>query len=82
MTATLYMFEMAADQPWVFSAAQLAELADLERRCDRVFDRRETAALVFRLSRAAPQVDRSLRLPPEWVLTAGRPPQRRSEEVK
>ena len=75
VTAMLYMLEMAIDRPEAFSASQLGELAELERRCRRVFDLTETAALIIRLSRAPTQHERSVRLPPETVLTAGRPPQ-------
>ena len=75
VTTMLFMLEMAVDQPDVFSADQLAELAEVQRRCGRVFDLNATAALMMRLSRAPTQHERSLRLPPEWVLTAGRPPQ-------
>ncbi|MET0911392.1 MAG: hypothetical protein ABWZ99_18150, partial [Ilumatobacteraceae bacterium] len=56
-----------------------AELADLRRRFGRVFDLTQPAALMMRLSQAPTQHERSLRLPPEWVLTAGRPPQRIGE---
>jgi molybdopterin/thiamine biosynthesis adenylyltransferase/nitroreductase len=79
VTAMLYMLEMAVDRPDAFSDVQLAELADLRRRCGRVFDLTQPAALMMRLSQAPTQHERSLRLPPEWVLTAGRPPQQIGE---
>ena len=52
VTAMLYMLEMTIDRPEAFSDSQLGELAELERRCRRVFDLTETAALIIRLSRS------------------------------
>ena len=76
MGTTPFMFETMADQPRSFTEDQLHELSELQRTFTAVFDpRRGTPAMLMRLSHAARAAERSERLPPEWVLSAGRPPE-------
>jgi hypothetical protein len=75
LTVALYMFEMLrGEKASVFSEVERTELEALERRLYQVFaPPAGVAALLFRLSRVDEPAERSLRLPPDWVLTSGVP---------
>lgn len=76
LTVVLYQLEML-DGPAasVYSAAEAAELRELDRRLYDVFDRpASAAALLFKIARIGGVPERSLRLPAAWMLTATAPP--------
>jgi nitroreductase len=76
MTVVLYQFEMlAGESASVYTDTEVTMLRALEERLYRVFRRPHgAAALLFRLAHVGEEAERSLRLPAEWVLSAGVPP--------
>lgn len=82
MTVVLYQFEMlAGESASVYTDAEVATLRSLEERLYQVFRRPPgAAALLFRLARVGEAAERSLRLPAQWVLSAG-PPRAASREA-
>jgi nitroreductase len=78
----LYMFELlggpTAD---LFTAEEREELEQLQAATYGVFARAPAAALLFRLARVDQPGERSLRLPPDWVTSAGVPAAVRGELV-
>ncbi len=75
MTAVLYMFELAEDQPDLFTDAEREELAGIRRDLYRVFPSTQgrTPVFLFRLAHAPEATARSGRLPLDRVLGLGSP---------
>ena len=75
VTVALYMFELlGTEHAAIFTEDERDELAALQGSLYDVFARPSgAAALLFRVARVDEPAERSLRLPAEWVLSAGVP---------
>jgi molybdopterin/thiamine biosynthesis adenylyltransferase len=76
MTAILYMFDLLyTEAASIFTKTERSRLAALQTRFDWLFPqaRGQAQPMIFRLSRAAPPSERSLRYPIEQVLSFGAP---------
>lgn len=75
MTVVLYQVEMLTHTAGeIYTDNERATLQDLEQRLFTVFEPPSGgAALLFRLARVPGRPERSRRLPPAWVLSAGAP---------
>jgi hypothetical protein len=76
MVFALYMFDLLDGPPArLFSADEVSTLRDLKTRfLQATMPTRGPIAFLFRLSRITAPAEQSLRLPAEWVLSAGLPP--------
>jgi nitroreductase len=76
MMFALYMFDLLDGPPArLFSADEVSTLRDLKNRfLQATMPTRGPIAFLFRLSRITAPAEQSLRLPAEWVLSAGLPP--------